>query len=103
MTERNAAVPRAHPIAAASRKIEDDPRSLAANQRHYEAVLLADLCATRLRHGIPPSAEPSTPLSASEVTNANGVRNHPASVARSGLNLPRSAPQPGLRESGRDR
>ena len=52
MPEKRTEISRAELIAAASRRILDDPRQLEPDQRHQATVLLADLYATGLRHGI---------------------------------------------------
>lgn len=52
MPERRLDPSRAELIAAASRRLLDNPRSLEPDQRHDATVLLADLYVTGLRHGI---------------------------------------------------
>lgn len=88
MPERRTGLSRAELIAAASRRILDDPRSLEPEQRHEATVLLADLYATGLRHGTTAEHWALVASLGTEVIDAIRMRDRASDVAPRGPELP---------------
>lgn len=105
MPERRTDLSRAELIAAASRRILDDPRSLEPAQRHEATVLLADLYATGLRHGITAEDWALVASLGTEVIDAIRLRDRVVDRAPLGPELPPARPLPttSARGTGRQR
>lgn len=103
MPERRTDLSRAELIAAASRRIVDDPRSLEPAQRHEATVLLADLYATRLRHGITAQDWALVASLGTEVTDAIRLCDRVVDRAPLGPELPPARPLPRTTAGGRRR
>lgn len=103
MPERRTDLSRAELIAAASRRILDDPRSLEPAQRHEATVLLADLYATGLRHGITAEDWALVASLGTEVIDAIRLRDRVVDRAPLGPELPPARPLPTTSARGRGR
>lgn len=105
MPEPRTELSRAELIAAASRRILDDPRSLEPDQRDQATVLLADLYATGLRHGITAEHWALVASLGTEVIDAIRLRGRAMDVGRPGVALPPVRPLPpmSVRARGRQR
>ena len=92
-------------IDAANQRIKEDPRSLGPGQRYEVTVLLADLYAIGLRHGITADDWALVASLGTEVIDAIRVRDRVVDRAPRDPELPpvRYVPTPAARDRGRHR
>lgn len=92
-------------VEAANRKILDDPRSLEPDQRHEATVLLADLYASGVRHGICTEHCALVASLRTAVIDAVRTRDRAVDIVPCGPGLPpvRYVPTPVGRDRGRHR